>query len=63
VESGEKESVKISDKELVDLIAIPGWNHKIINTGESPLIMVVWVNENFDPNNPDTFTLRGENAF
>ena len=33
---------------------IPGWAHEICNTGESDLIVLVWSNEVFDLNKPDT---------
>lgn len=33
----------------------PGYTHSITNTGESELVTVMWANEPFDPNNPDTY--------
>jgi len=33
---------------------IPGWAHNIKNIGISDLIVMLWANEIFDPNNPDT---------
>lgn len=33
----------------------PGITHNIINTGEDDLITVIWCNECFDPENPDTY--------
>lgn len=33
---------------------IPGWSHDVTNIGEGELIAIVWANENFDRNNPDT---------
>lgn len=38
--------------EIVD--TIPGWSHDVKNTGSGELIVVVWANENFDRNRPDT---------
>lgn len=38
--------------EVVDIP--PGYTHDIINTGSSDLVMLVWANQVFDPNEPDT---------
>jgi UDP-2-acetamido-2,6-beta-L-arabino-hexul-4-ose reductase len=39
------------------IYAIPGWNHKIVNTSKTEtLIIIAWANENFDKENPDTYT-------
>lgn len=33
----------------------PGYTHSITNTGAKDLVTVMWANEPFDPNNPDTY--------
>ena len=33
----------------------PGYTHSITNTGETDLVTVMWANEPFDPNTPDTY--------
>lgn len=33
---------------------IPGWAHDITNVGEDEMIVMLWANENFDRDNPDT---------
>ena len=33
---------------------IPGWIHNIKNIGKKELIVMLWANELFDPENPDT---------
>ncbi|MCQ8228294.1 UDP-2-acetamido-2,6-beta-L-arabino-hexul-4-ose reductase [Pantoea trifolii] len=33
---------------------IPGWSHDVTNIGDEELIAIVWANENFDAQNPDT---------
>jgi UDP-2-acetamido-2,6-beta-L-arabino-hexul-4-ose reductase len=33
---------------------IPGWTHDISNIGNEEMIVMLWANENFDRNNPDT---------
>jgi UDP-2-acetamido-2,6-beta-L-arabino-hexul-4-ose reductase len=36
----------------------PGWAHDITNVGEGELIVMLWANEVFDRNFPDTYTSR-----
>ena len=33
---------------------IPGWAHDIVNIGTEEAIIMVWSNEIYDPQNPDT---------
>ena len=33
---------------------VPGWAHDITNIGDEELIVMLWANEVFDPENPDT---------
>jgi len=39
--------------EVVDVP--PGYTHNITNTGSGEMILAIWVNEAFDPANPDTY--------
>jgi UDP-2-acetamido-2,6-beta-L-arabino-hexul-4-ose reductase len=41
-----------SKPEVVD--TIPGWSHDITNTGDDELVVLLWANENFDRQRPDT---------
>jgi UDP-2-acetamido-2,6-beta-L-arabino-hexul-4-ose reductase len=34
---------------------VPGWTHDITNVGEDEMIVMLWANEIFDRENPDTF--------
>lgn len=36
---------------------VPGWTHNITNIGDDELIVMLWANENFDSEKPDTFPL------
>lgn len=38
--------------EIVD--TVPGWTHDITNVGEEEMVVMLWANENFDPDEPDT---------
>lgn len=33
---------------------IPGWTHDITNVGDEEMVVMLWANENFDRQNPDT---------
>ena len=37
---------------------IPGWTHDITNTGNDELIVMLWANEIFDRERPDTFSQK-----
>lgn len=40
----------------LEVVDIPtGYTHSIVNTGDADMITVMWANEPFDPNNPDTY--------
>lgn len=41
--------------ELIDIP--PGYTHNLINVGDSDLITIIWANEVFQPDNPDTYYL------
>lgn len=47
-------SITVSSDQPEVVETIPGWAHDIRNTGETELIVVLWANEIFDHNNPDT---------
>jgi UDP-2-acetamido-2,6-beta-L-arabino-hexul-4-ose reductase len=45
--------------ENLQVVEIPaGYTHNIENTGETDMATLMWANENFDPQNPDTFYLE-----
>lgn len=47
----------VSDKNITAVHMLPGYTHNIINLSDSEeLITVMWANESFDPNKPDTFS-------
>lgn len=44
----------VSDEKL-EVVDIPvGYTHNIENLGDTDMVTIMWVNEIFDPNNPDT---------
>ncbi len=45
--------------EKLTVVDIPtGYTHSIVNVGENDLVTVMWVNEPFDPEKPDTYFLE-----
>jgi UDP-2-acetamido-2,6-beta-L-arabino-hexul-4-ose reductase len=45
-----------SSKKIEAMHILPGFTHKIINLSETDdLVTLMWANEQFDPNKPDTF--------
>jgi UDP-2-acetamido-2,6-beta-L-arabino-hexul-4-ose reductase len=35
---------------------VPGWTHDITNIGLDEMVVMLWANEAFDPQRPDTFS-------
>jgi UDP-2-acetamido-2,6-beta-L-arabino-hexul-4-ose reductase len=47
---------EVSGDKIQAIHMIPGWTHNIVNLSETEnLVTVMWANESFDPNHPDTF--------
>ena len=47
------------DGEKMEAVDIPpGYTHNITNTGETDLVTLMWVNEPYDPDKPDTYFLE-----
>ena len=45
--------------EKLEVVEIPpGYTHEIENTGEMDMVTLMWVNENFDPEHPDTYRME-----
>lgn len=55
--SNEKYEITVSEKHSQIIQTLPGWVHDITNVGNDEMIAIVWSNEIFDPNRPDTITL------
>jgi UDP-2-acetamido-2,6-beta-L-arabino-hexul-4-ose reductase len=37
---------------------VPGWSHDITNIGDDEMVVMLWANENFDRQRPDTVTYK-----
>lgn len=54
--TGETVEFTVGGDKIEAVAMIPGWTHNIINLSETEnLVTVMTCNENFDPENPDTF--------
>ncbi len=51
---------KVCDSKMEVVEMIPGYTHNIKNTGSDEMILFLWANESFDPQNPDTYFLEVE---
>ena len=50
-------SYKVSGDKLEVVRIPPGYTHNIVNEGDTDMVTVMWANEVFDPENPDTFRM------
>ncbi len=56
IHTDEKVSFEVSGDKIEAVHMIPGWTHNIINLSDTEnLVTLMWANEQFDPNHPDTF--------
>ncbi|MFA0518958.1 capsular polysaccharide biosynthesis protein CapF [Vibrio sp. 10N.222.55.E8] len=54
VVTGERYELAVNSEEATVVETVPGWSHDITNTGEEELIVMLWANEIFDREAPDT---------
>lgn len=55
VSSGDSYEIKTTESQYSIVETVPGWAHDITNIGSTTLIVLLWANEVFDPNAPDTY--------
>lgn len=54
--TGEVMEFEVSGEKIKAVQMLPGWTHNIINLSETEnLVTVMWANELFDPDHPDTY--------
>lgn len=56
VESGEVHELNVSGDIPEVVETIPGWAHDITNIGQDEMMVMLWANETFDRQRPDTIT-------
>ena len=52
--SGAMYEITTSSKVLKIVETVPGWAHNITNIGKEEMIVILWANEIFNPDKPDT---------
>jgi UDP-2-acetamido-2,6-beta-L-arabino-hexul-4-ose reductase len=52
--SGEMYEITTNSKSLKIVETTPGWSHNITNIGKEEMIVLLWANEIFNPEKPDT---------
>jgi len=52
--SNETHEISTSANKLKIVETVPGWSHDITNIGTEEMVVMLWANEIFDPDNPDT---------
>ncbi|HYD25590.1 MAG TPA: NAD-dependent epimerase/dehydratase family protein [Croceibacterium sp.] len=58
IESGRKHELVTRGGEGIIVETIPGWTHNITNAGEGDLVCMLWANEIFDRERPDTVAMK-----
>ncbi len=58
IETGESYEI-LTDAATPEVVeTVPGWSHDITNIGNGEMIVLLWANEIFDPQYPDTITYK-----
>ena len=58
IDSDEIIEYRVSGEKL-EIVDIPtGYTHSIVNIGDTDMVTIMWANECFDPENPDTYYLE-----
>jgi UDP-2-acetamido-2,6-beta-L-arabino-hexul-4-ose reductase len=52
--TNEKYELHTNDTEMTVVETVPGWVHNITNVGTEKMVVMLWANEIFDPQKPDT---------
>ena len=52
--TGERYEIQASGVEPMVVETVPGWTHDITNVGDDEMVVMLWANEIFDRNRPDT---------
>lgn len=56
IDSGEVLNFEVSAEKIEAVQMLPGYTHNIINLSDTDdLVTLMWANESFDPNRPDTY--------
>jgi UDP-2-acetamido-2,6-beta-L-arabino-hexul-4-ose reductase len=56
--SDETYEISTSSNKLKIVETVPGWSHDITNIGKEKMVVMLWANEMFNPDNPDTIAYK-----
>ena len=56
--TGESYEIIVSGEESRVVETVPGWAHDITNVGSEEMLVMLWANEVFDPERPDTIAAK-----
>lgn len=54
----ELREIQVSGDEARVIETVPGWSHDVTNIGNGTLVCMLWANELFDPDRPDTISAK-----
>ncbi len=52
--TGERYELNVSSDQFKIVETVPGWTHDVTNIGDDELIVMLWANEIFNRDEPDT---------
>jgi UDP-2-acetamido-2,6-beta-L-arabino-hexul-4-ose reductase len=58
IETGQTHSLVTHGGDVRIVETVPGWAHNITNIGDNEMIVMLWANEIFDRDRPDTYASR-----
>ena len=58
VVSGETYEIFTNGEQPQVVETVPGWSHDITNIGDNEIIVMLWANEIFDRQHPDTIAYK-----
>ncbi|MBI5068815.1 MAG: SDR family oxidoreductase [Deltaproteobacteria bacterium] len=58
IETGETHEILTRGGEGLVVETVPGWTHDITNVGQDELVVMLWANELFDRQHPDTIAMK-----
>ncbi len=58
VVTGERHDITVEGREARVVETVPGWVHDITNIGDDEMLVLLWANEAFDAQAPDTIAAR-----
>lgn len=58
IDSNDYYEIFVDGDESKIVETVPGWSHDITNIGDDEMIVMLWANEIFDPENPDTVNYK-----